>query len=161
MHPRASELIQLLNLRPHPEGGHFTETFRSSLRVTPKDSRGERAGLTLIYFLLVKGSISRWHQVASDEAWHWYEGSPLDLFAADAETGVIRHLRLGPLTVDSAPQRVIPAGDWQAARPTGDYALVGCSVGPGFDYSDFTLLHALPENERPKLRPEGLVFELL
>jgi predicted cupin superfamily sugar epimerase len=161
MHPRADELIHLLKLQSHPEGGHFIETFRSSLSVTPNDSRGARGGLTVIYFLLVGESMSRWHRVTSDEAWHWYEGTPLDLFSADPHTGDIRHLLLGPLTDKSAPQHVIPAGHWQAARPTGAYTLVGCSVGPGFDFSDFTLLASLPENERPNLRPTSLLAELV
>ncbi|MGB8635447.1 MAG: cupin domain-containing protein, partial [Rhodanobacteraceae bacterium] len=120
-----------------------------------------RRALTLIYFLLVEGGISRWHRVASDEAWHWYEGAPLELFTASPESGVIGRSLLGPLSETASPQHVVPAGYWQAARPTGAYSLVGCSVGPGFEYSDFTLLSSLPELERPRLTPAALMDELL
>jgi uncharacterized protein len=161
MHPRASELISLLKLEPHPEGGHFVQTFRSSVSVTPSDLRGSRAALTVIYFLLVQGSFSRWHRVASDEAWHWYEGYPLELFTAPPDTGIVRCSVLGPLSGGAAPQQIVPAGHWQAARATGAYALVGCSVGPGFEYADFTLLTSLPEHERPRIAPSFLVAELL
>lgn len=161
LHPRASELINLLRLEPHPEGGHFVQTFRSSLTVTPGDSRGSRAALTVIYFLLVEGSVSRWHRVASDEAWHWCEGEPLQLFIAPPETGVVQSLLLGPFSGSTAPQHIVPAGHWQAARSSGAYTLVGCSVGPGFEYSDFTLLSSLRDRERPRLTPSSLLAELL
>lgn len=161
MHPRASELIRLLQLEPHAEGGYFVQTFRSPLIVTPRDSRGARAALSVIYFLLVHGGISRWHRVTSDEAWHWYEGGAIELFTARPDTGVVQTSLLGPLAGASAPQRIVPAGQWQAARSTGAYALVGCCVGPGFEYSDFTLLSALPDNERPRIIPGSLLAELL
>ena len=161
MHPRASELISLLRLEPHPEGGHFVQTFRSTLIVTPNDSRGTRSALTVIYFLLVQGSFSRWHRVVSDEAWHWYEGYPLELFTAAPDTGVVQSSLLGPLSGTTAPQHIVPSGRWQAARSSGAYTLVGCSVGPGFEYSDFTLLSSLPEHERPRITPSSLLAELL
>ncbi len=161
MHPRTGELISLLQLEPHPEGGHFVQTFRSTLIVTPNDSRGSRAALTLIYFLLVEGGVSRWHRVASDEAWHWYEGYPVELFTAPPDTGVVQSSILGPLSGTTSPQHIVPAGHWQAARSSGPYSLVGCSVGPGFDYSDFTLLSSLPEQERPRITPISLLAELL
>ena len=161
MHPRATELINLLKLEPHPEGGYFVQTFRSTSVVIPNDSRETRTALTLIYFLLVQGGVSRWHRVESDEAWHWYEGDPLELFVAAPETGAVQSLRLGPISDTTAPQHVVPAGYWQAARSTGDYTLVGCSVGPGFEYSDFTLLSSLPEHARPHLTPSSLLSELL
>jgi hypothetical protein len=87
MHPRASELITRLNLAPHSEGGYFARVFRSEATVFPSDSRGLRAALSAIYFLLVAGTFSRWHRVSSDEAWHHYEGSPLDLFSAPPRGG--------------------------------------------------------------------------
>jgi uncharacterized protein len=161
MHPRVSELIDLLRLEPHPEGGHFVQTYRSSLMVRPSDSRGSRTALTVIYFLLVQGGVSRWHRVASDEAWQWYEGSPLELFTASPDTGVVQSSVLGPLSGVAAPQHVVPAGCWQAARSSGVYTLVGCSVGPGFEYSDFTLLSSLPDHERPRITPSSLLAELL
>ena len=160
MHPRARELIKHLRLALHPEGGHFLETFRSRLVVTPSDSRGARAALTVIYFLLVQGGVSRWHRVASDEAWHWYEGDPLELFTA-SRTGAIKRSVLGPVSENFRPHQVVPAGHWQAARSTGAYTLVGCSVGPGFDFSDFTMLSSLPEHERPRLTPSDLLTGLL
>jgi predicted cupin superfamily sugar epimerase len=141
MHPRAAELITTLGLRPHPEGGFYREVFRSTDPVTPSDGRGPRAALTTIYFLLPEGSVSRWHQVTSDEVWHLYEGGPVELLEfSDAEPIVRRH-RLGPVARGTeGPVCIIRAGLWQAARPLGDYAFGGCTVGPGFDFADFRLL---------------------
>jgi len=146
MHHRAAALIATLELRPHPEGGFYREIFRSARQVTPLDERGVRAALTTIYFLLPEGSISRWHQVSSDEVWHLYEGGPLELLElSDAGHDLVRH-SLGPLGDGTrAPVRTIPAGHWQAARPLGAYALVGCTVGPGFEYADFRMLADAPE----------------
>ena len=141
MHPRAAELIALLDLRPHPEGGHFRELFRSAERVAPADGRGARPALTTIYFLLAAGTHSRWHRVAGDEVWHLYEGGPLELLELTADArGLTRH-QLAPLGPGgAAPVHTVPGGVWQAARPLAPYALVGCTVGPGFDFADFTLL---------------------
>jgi hypothetical protein len=141
MHPRAAELIAALDLRPHPEGGFYRQIFRSEVQVTPLDRRGLRAALTTIYFLLSEGSFSRWHQVASDEVWHLYEGGPLELLELSASAqSVLRH-RLGPVgSGTDAPVCTIGAGIWQAARPLGQYAFLGCTVGPGFDFADFRLL---------------------
>jgi predicted cupin superfamily sugar epimerase len=86
-HPRAAELVRRLRLEPHPEGGFYREVFRSALRVQPEDARPPRSALTLIYFLLVDGGCSRWHRVASDEAWSWVEGDALELLRIDAEAG--------------------------------------------------------------------------
>src|SRR5690349_1806792 len=145
MHHRASELIATLGLGPHPEGGFFREIFRSGAQVEPEDGRGSRAALTTIYFLLPEGSVSRWHQVASDEVWHLYEGGPLELLELTPGGHDLRH-RLSPLGTDlGTPVCTIPAGHWQAARPLGPYALVGCTVGPGFDFADFRLLAANPD----------------
>lgn len=141
MHPRAAELIASLDLRPHPEGGYYAEVFRSSAHVTPADGRGARTALTTIYFLLTAGAASRWHQVDSDEVWHFYEGDPLELLELDARAESLTKHRLGP--VDEGvrrPTHTIPAGAWQAARSLGAYTLVGCTVGPGFDFADFRLL---------------------
>lgn len=136
----------MLGLRPHPEGGFYREVFRSSSQVMPADERGARAALTTIYFLLPQGSVSRWHRVASDEVWHLYEGGSLELLELRASgRDLVRH-RLGPIGGDnSAPVCTIRAGLWQAARPLGDYVLVGCTVGPGFDFADFRLLSDEPE----------------
>jgi len=141
MHPRAAELIALLDLQPHPEGGFYKEIFRSSQRVMPGDERGARAALTTIYFLLVRGAVSRWHQVDSDEVWHLYEGGPLELLELTTSGDTLVRHTLGLLgTGDATPVRTIAAGAWQAARPLADYVLVGCTVGPGFDFADFRLL---------------------
>lgn len=145
MNPRAAELIAALGLRPHPEGGHYGEVFRSSRRVQPADRDVERAALTTIYFLLAAGDHSRWHRVQADEAWHYYEGDFLELLWLPDGAEVLRH-RLGPAGPDARPVFVVPAGCWQAARPLGAYTLVGCTVGPGFEFADFTLLADAPDD---------------
>ncbi len=139
MHPRVAALISELGLIQHPEGGYYAETFRSSHAVQPADGRGERAGLTVIWFLLAAGQQSAWHRVTSDESWHWYEGAPLELWITPIEGDKSTRVLLGPLSAGASPQAVVPAGWWQAAKPTGEYALVGCTVGPGFDFRDFTM----------------------
>lgn len=140
MPDRAAQLIAQLQLQPHPEGGHFREVFRAPSHVRPDDGRGQRSALTTIYFLLQAGEVSRLHRVASDEVWHFYEGAPLELWWTEAAFTGVAHKRLGPWGQDTAPVAVVPAGCWQAARSTGAYTLVGCTVAPGFDFSDFTLL---------------------
>ena len=141
MHPRAAELITGLGLQPHPEGGFYRQIFRSAIQVTPMDGRSPRAALTTIYFLLTEGSFSRWHQVASDEVWHLYEGGPLELLELDPSGQTFLRHRLGLVgSATDAPVCTIGAGIWQAARPLGEYAFVGCTVGPGFDWADFRLL---------------------
>lgn len=140
MHQRAVELIAHLGLKPHPEGGYFHEVFRSALPIDPVDGRPPRAAMTTIYFLLDESAHSRWHQVDSDEVWHLYEGDGLELFELDATgTGLTRH-RLSRLGDGGAPVHTVVAGKWQAARTLGAYALVGCTVAPGFDFDDFRLL---------------------
>ena len=140
MEARAAHLIESLGLAPHPEGGHFREVYRSASRVQPQDQRSERATLTTIYFLLTRGEFSRWHRVASDEVWHYYEGDPLELFMMDPDFDHIARHALGPVGEGVQPVTVVPAGAWQAARTLGVYTLVGCTVAPGFDFADFELL---------------------
>ena len=141
MHPRAADLIATLDLEPHPEGGFYREIFRSKSVVAPADGRGNRAALTTIYFLLTAGTFSRWHQVKSDEVWHLYEGGPLELLELDLAARSFRRHRLAAVDADEArPVCVIGAGSWQAARTMGPYALMGCTVGPGFDFADFRML---------------------
>jgi uncharacterized protein len=148
MHPRARELIEELKLEPHPEGGFYRELFRSEGRVWPADLRPVRSALTTIYFMLPAGTHSRWHRVASDEVWHLYEGGPLELLLLSPDvTSSERHV-LQRASAHSGPVRTARAGWWQAARPLGAYAPVGCTVGPGFDYDDFSFLRDLPEAER-------------
>jgi predicted cupin superfamily sugar epimerase len=140
MHPRAAELIATLELKPHPEGGFYREIFRSSVFVQPNDTRGKRSALTTIYFLLPDGARSRWHQVSSDEVWHLYEGGPLELLEMDTQFQAIDRHTLAAVSTEHRPVYTIAAHRWQAARALGDYALVGCTVGPGFEFADFRML---------------------
>ena len=122
----AESLIAALDLKPHPEGGHFRETFR--------DHNNGRAYSTAIYFLLRAGEVSRWHRVDAAETWHFYRGAPLELQIGKTV------LLLGPeIEKGQRPQGVVPAGAWQAARSLGDYTLVGCTVAPGFEFSGFEM----------------------
>lgn len=144
MTSRAANLVASLGLAPHPEGGHFREVYRSASRVRPLDGRSERAALTTIYFLLAAGEVSRWHRVASDETWHFYEGDALELFTADANFAQVTRRVLGRAGEDRQPVHVVRAQEWQAARSTGKYTLVGCTVAPGFEFADFQLLRDRP-----------------
>jgi len=148
MHPRARELIDALALLPHPEGGHYRRIYESATRL--QVAGGDRAMLSAIHFLLAAGEISRWHRVDADESWHHTEGDPLELFVFDAATGSLERHLLG--RHDGAgganPLVVVPAHRWQAARPLGAYALIGCSVAPGFEFGGFTLLDEAPQVAR-------------
>ena len=129
----AAEIIARLQLAPHPEGGHFRETFRDSRC----DAHG-RSASTAIYFLLARGERSHWHRVDAVETWHYYAGDALTLRIADAHG--VRVLRVGAnLTADEVPQAIVPAHAWQAAESTGDWTLVGCTVAPGFEFAHFEL----------------------
>jgi uncharacterized protein len=129
----AAEIIARLDLKPHPEGGHFRETFRD-----PANGHDGRAASTAIYFLLARGERSHWHRIDAAEVWHFYAGSPLKL--SIAHDGPAETLRLGPdLATGERPQAVVPANAWQAAESLGDWTLVGCTVAPGFDFSAFEL----------------------
>jgi len=129
--PTAAEIIARLELKPHPEGGHYRETFRDS------DVDG-RSASTAIYFLLARGERSHWHRIDAAEVWHYYAGGALNLQIAD-DVGQ-RCIRLGPdLAAGEVPQAIVPAQAWQAAESTGDWTLVGCTVAPGFDFAKFEL----------------------
>lgn len=141
----AAELVARLRLVPHPEGGFYREVYRSptSVRAGGRD----RAAVTTIYYLLVRGGHSRWHVVAADEVWHFYAGEPLELHTYDPVTGKADRTVLGPLSNPNAqPVAVVPAGIWQAAAPLGAFALVGCTVAPGFDFADFRFVSDLEEH---------------
>jgi uncharacterized protein len=130
----ASDVIRLLDLEPHPEGGHFRETFRDSRKV-----EGGRAASTAIYFLLARGERSHWHRVDAVEVWHWYAGARL-LLEISTTSGRIERVALGPdLAAAEQPQAIVPAHAWQAAQSCGDWTLVGCTVAPGFEFSGFEL----------------------
>ncbi len=134
----ARALIRRLRLKPHPEGGYYREIHRAG--ETVKTARGDRSALTTIYFLLARGQKSVFHRVLSDEAWHWYGGAPLRILHVDADLKLRKSVVLGPSAKGSVQAYVIPRKDWQAAESLGDYTLVGCSVGPGFDFQDFTMM---------------------
>ncbi|MGE5175377.1 MAG: cupin domain-containing protein [Hyphomicrobiales bacterium] len=140
MSDRPADLIRVLGLVAHPEGGYFREIFRSPREVAAPGGAGTRSAITTIYFLLVGGKPSRWHVVRSDEVWHHVEGAPLELLTAEPATFRAERMRLGPVGAGTEPVRAVPAGHWQAARTTGAYTLAGCTVGPGFDFADFALL---------------------
>jgi uncharacterized protein len=133
-HLSANDIIRLLDLKPHPEGGHFREMFRDTRQV-----ENGRAASTAIYFLLARGERSHWHRVDAVEVWHWYAGAPLELEIAPNE-GHIERVTLGTdLAAGQCPQAVVPAHAWQAAQSFGDWTLCGCTVAPGFDFSGFEL----------------------
>ncbi|HWS70556.1 MAG TPA: cupin domain-containing protein [Thermoanaerobaculia bacterium] len=138
MHERAAALIRELALQPHPEGGHYRQTYRSPSTVTREADADRRAALTAIYFLLTAGEISRWHRVASDEIWTHLEGGAIRLWFHDE--GRTEARQLAPLAAGGSPFLVVPAQTWQAAECEGDYALVACFVAPGFDFADFVLM---------------------
>jgi predicted cupin superfamily sugar epimerase len=160
---RPEALIDRLDLRPHPEGGWYRELHRSDAQVCRSVDAQQRAGLTVIAFLLTKGESSRWHRVAgADEVWHHAAGAPLDLWRLPPGGGAAECLILGPLDTAAAgdataagadpppwPLQIVPAGWWQAARSRGDWTLVHCCVGPGFDFQDFQLMAQLPPADRP------------
>jgi uncharacterized protein len=129
----AADIIARLELKPHPEGGHYRETFRD-----PHSDAGGRAFSTAIYFLLARGERSHWHRIDAVEVWHYYAGDALTLQIAD-DAGQ-RSILLGPdLAAGEMPQAIVPSQAWQAAETTGDWTLVGCTVAPGFDFAKFEL----------------------
>ncbi len=131
--PTAQDIIRLLDLKPHPEGGYFRETFRDATPI------GGRAASTAIYFLLARGERSHWHRIDAVEIWHWYSGAPLTLEIA-AVPGRIERATLGAdLAGGERPQAIVPAQAWQAAQSLGDWTLCGCAVAPGFDFKGFEL----------------------
>ena len=134
----AAEVIQLLELKPHPEGGHFRETIRD-----PHPEPGRRTHSTAIYFLLAAGERSHWHKVDAMEVWHFHAGAPLLLEIAKTKQGPSERIMLGAdLAAGERPQAAVPAHCWQAASSLGEWTLVGCTVAPGFDFKGFEL--ALP-----------------
>jgi len=126
----AQRLVQALRLKPHPEGGWYRQTWAGPMR-------DGRASGTAILFLLAEGERSHWHRVDADEIWLWHAGAPLILSVG---VELAADIRLGPDVLGGeAPQAVVPAGHWQAARSTGEYTLVSCTVSPGFRFEGFEL----------------------
>jgi predicted cupin superfamily sugar epimerase len=131
--PTADDIIARLDLKPHPEGGNYRETFRDSR--TDADGRSRS---TAIYFLLARGQRSHWHRIDAVEIWHYYAGSPLSLKIADDHGQW--SFRLGPdVAAGEQPQAIVPPDVWQATESTGDWTLVGCTVAPGFEFAKFEL----------------------
>ena len=126
------DIIRQLGLEAHPEGGWYRQTWAAD--------NGPRPTGTCIYFLLQAGERSHWHKVDADEIWLFHAGAPLTLQVAETEAGPAQSLALGPdLAADQRPQRIVPAGHWQAAASTGDWTLVSCTVSPGFQFEGFEL----------------------
>jgi predicted cupin superfamily sugar epimerase len=140
----AKDVIQALQLAPHPEGGWYREIYRSADRV----QRGSeaRSATTAIYYLLEQQQLSRWHVVDADEIWHFYGGAPLELLAYDPDARKLERLILHASLSGSRPVGIIPSGVWQAARSLGEYSLVGCTVSPGFEFSGFHFTADLPDH---------------
>lgn len=142
----ADRLASALRLEPHPEGGRYRQLHRSEAAVEDLGRGVRRRAVTAILFLLARGEVSRWHRVLSDEVWHFHEGDPLELLVVDAAIGEVTRHVLGRASDGLEPLAVVPAGAWQAARPTGELALVSCTVGPGFEFEDFALLADVPRD---------------
>jgi predicted cupin superfamily sugar epimerase len=132
MHP----LVAKYGLQPHPEGGFFRRIYESDLTVNSPVHCLPRPAITHIYFLLLKGQVSRFHRVLHDEVWNHYEGAPLTLYSLHQQQ--LHEKRIGG--PDNEFATVIPAGHYQGAESTGEYSLVGCSVAPGFDFADFSFI---------------------
>ena len=137
----AGDVIRLLELKPHPEGGHFREIFRDV-----RTLESGRAASTAIYFLLERGERSHWHRVDAVEIWHWYAGAPPELEISEGEGRIARVTLGNDLTGDQRPQAAVPAHAWQVAQSLGDWTLVGCTVAPGFEFKNYELA---PRGWRP------------
>ena len=136
-HNNAKYWIDRLDLKPHPEGGHYKEVFRSEKMIDVK--QGNRSVSTSIYYLLEKGERSTFHSLLSDETWYFHDGDPVEIVVIDADGKLTTHT-VGMLQdKDVHLQLTIPAHCWFAARSLGGYSLVGCHVAPGFDFADFTI----------------------
>ena len=138
---RADEVIARFGLAPHPEGGHYRETFRACAE------DGGRGVMTAIYYLLKAEEVSTWHRVDAVEIWHYYAGAPLCLEVSRDGVAISRR-RLG-MDADAEPQIVVPAHVWQSARSEGEWTLVGCTVAPAFEFAGFEMA---PPDWRPGQR---------
>ncbi|MFK7868024.1 MAG: cupin domain-containing protein [Roseobacter sp.] len=127
----ANQIIEKLGLKPHPEGGHYRQTWVA-------EGPGRPSG-TCIYFLLTQGESSHWHRVDATEIWLYHAGAPLVLRLSETDHGPATHHLLTPDLAQGAPQIIVPENHWQAAQTTGDYTLVSCTVSPGFQFEGFTL----------------------
>jgi len=137
----AQEWIDKLNLQPHPEGGYFLETYRSEIMEKFDGFGGVRNVSTAIYFMLTKDNFSAFHRIKSDEMWHFYNGAPVSIYVIN-KSGELEVIKLGlDLSKGQQPQALVKAGCWFASRTEGDgeYTLTGCTVAPGFDFTDFEM----------------------
>ena len=145
MSRRIEDIVRKLDLKSHPEGGYYNETYRSN-EIIPESVlghpfEGDRNCSTAIYFLLTAENFSAFHRIHQDEMWHFYQGSPLLLHTISPE-GEYECIEIGADIMDGQhPQYVVPAGVWFASevKEANDYSLVGCTVSPGFDFRDFEL----------------------
>ena len=129
----ADGIIARLGLQPHPEGGHYRQTFQDARK------GNERAASTAIYYLLKQGEMSAWHRIDAAECWHYYAGASLDLRIAEDGKPPTSHRLGADILAGEYPQVVVPPGAWQSAQSTGDWTLVGCTVAPGFEFEFFEL----------------------
>lgn len=161
----AASWIEHLRLSPHPEGGHFRQTYVSEVSLgtscLPPGFTGPRAASTAIYFLLEEGNFSAFHRIRSDELWHFYAGDPLEVLVLNSD-GQLEIVRLGPdPEKDQNFQAVVRAGNWFASRVAsgGSFALAGCTVSPGFHFDDFEMASG---DELARLYPQhSLLIEQL
>ncbi|HSV29812.1 MAG TPA: cupin domain-containing protein [Candidatus Omnitrophota bacterium] len=137
----AAAIIARLGLQPHPEGGHYVETYRD------RPEGGERGAATAIYYLLRAGERSHWHRIDATEIWHWHAGGPLRLRISDDGKSVREIVLGGDVLAGQVPQAVVPPHSWQAAVPMGDWVLVGCTVAPAFEFAGFEMA---PEGWEPE-----------
>jgi predicted cupin superfamily sugar epimerase len=138
----AQEIIAALGMVPHPEGGHFVETWRDA------PVGGGRGTGTAIYYLLQAGERSHWHRVDAAEIWHWYAGAPLQLLISTDGAAVEERTLGNDLATGARPQILVPAGVWQSAASSGAWTLVGCTVSPAFEFAGFEMA---PPGWRPRL----------
>jgi predicted cupin superfamily sugar epimerase len=126
------EIVAILGLAPHPEGGWYRQTFEDR-------ADGQRAHSTAIYYLLGGGPAAAWHRVDAAEVWHWYAGAPLEL-SLSPDGATVERLTLGTdIAAGQRPQVVVPRGAWQQARCLGEWTLCGCTVAPGFEFAHFEM----------------------
>jgi len=137
------EIVLKNDMQPHPEGGFFKETYRAATRVNVTQPDGtiiERSAATAILFLITRSNVSRLHRIKSDEIWHFYGGSSLTVVEMDTVTLEVTHTRIGSsVSTGEVVQYVVPAGKWFGCYSDGDYSFVGCTVSPGFEFTDFEL----------------------
>lgn len=154
----SKDWISKLDLLAHPEGGHYKEVYRSEETIIsqalPSRFSGDRSCATSIYYLLKRGEFSKFHRIKSDEIWHFYAGSPMQIIHIDIEGKLVKRQLGIDIENETIPQLLVCAGDWFAAQSLGDYSLVGCTVSPGFDFADFEiadrkkLISAFPQHQK-------------